>query len=777
MDFVVRRGGYKIPKKVSGLPLHENVEILEDRYGIPHIFAANEHDLAVAFGFVQANDRLWQMELIRRLATGRLSEILGPDLIEVDHWVRLAGFPRMCACALRNLEADTREYYLGFAKGVNAYISYAGRKLPLEYRSQKIRPEPWVLEDLSAAIAFNAWALQASYKQKILAVVACANLTESLWLELFPPYYPVQNPPRNFFSTYGGLKFGKLIGPAMGMDPDLVESISGSNNWVTMNDAVAAPLLANDPHLGVAVPPVWYFAHLSCPTLNVAGVFVPGNPSIIAGRNAHVAWGLTNVMTDCTDLVAFRVDPSKPTHYYVAGRTQKMAKRTEKIPVADETPREVTIYETVHGPVITELAEGVEAAVALKWYGTAKDDVIADFTAKGFSGLARAQTALEADASVKHIGLLGNNFVFGDSGGSIGWRASGLVPIRDEYAGNLPADGSSGAGEWLGFIPNDEMPALSNPSKGHIVTANSNVTHDTYPHYITETWCAPYRYERICELLEETEEHSVETFRKLQLDTKSKQAERLVPGILAFSYTHADAELAARILSQWDYALTAESAAAAIYEVFLNKFSEVLLEERLGPGISMFIFLRGFLFSCVDVLLAANADSRRDATSGLLDGRDLKDVCEEALVKTVAVIRNLCGDDDKKWTWGSIHRYWFRHPGADGRLSSWLLNRGPYPHGGDGATVNAAVPNSGKRTNNRDQYEITTIQSMRFVTRLDNIEETYIVGPMGQSGRPGTPHYGDMLKPYLDGELIQIPLSRSGAEKIAKSMSELTPGS
>ena len=768
LDVLVRRGPGGIPRRVDGLPVQEKVEVFSDPFGIPHIFAANEHDLAVAFGFVQASDRLWQMELLRLLGAGRLSEALGPELADVDHWVRLAGFPQICANTINRIDDETRAYFQGFADGINAFLSHTGANLPLEFRSQGITPEPWKVSDLAGALAYNSWTQQASYKQKMLAVVARSSLTESLWKELFPPYMPDNLKKSSFFTDYGNLNIGKFIPSSLAFDPDLVETIGGSNNWAMMNQSVDAPMLANDPHLGVSVPPVWYFAHLSCPTLNVAGAATPGAPLIVIGRNDHVAWSVSNTMTDATDLVIFRVDPNKPTKYYVHDQLHEMECRQESIPIAGKAPKEVSIYTTIHGPVITELTPGTEAVVCLKWYGTNKAETIPDTTAEGLRLLGKAGSVDEASDAVRMISLLALNFIVGDDTGNIACITSGLAPVRKGYEGNLPVNGSAGDGEWTGFVPPDEMPLLKNPECGWVAAANNQIVDASYPHYISESWCAPYRVGRISDVLGKLDSLSVESFTKLQLDVFSKQAERIVRGIRSHTFSDADACLAAKMLSEWDHTVAAGSAAALVYEIFLQQLSEVLLEDLLGPGISMFLHLSTFIVSCVDVLFEVEP-------VGILAGRSVQEVCEAALKRTVLLARELCGRDEKKWQWGFLHRYIFHHPGGTGGLTAWLLNRGPYPGDGDGATVRAAIHHTGKRTGSAERFEITHIQSMRMVTSLSGADETYVVSPMGQSGRPGTDHYADMVPLYLNGGFARLPLSRSGAEKIAVSRSELCP--
>ncbi|TFG62714.1 MAG: hypothetical protein E4H36_07370, partial [Spirochaetales bacterium] len=322
LDFLVRRGRPVDLKSAAGMPLEKPVEVYADRLGIPHIFAQSEKDLFTAQGFIHAADRLWQMESIRRLAAGTLAEIAGEELADLDHFCRIAGFSRMRDSMIAALNGEERSLFAAYAEGINAYIKFAGKNLPLEFRILKCKPAPWQAEDLAGAMPLNAWFLQTNYTEEILALLTRNNMTEELWNELYAVYPGETPPPENFFKQYGKAVIGPLIPAALSFYPALKgvgtgreavvipggSTTGGSNNWAVVRGINGKPVLANDPHLDNSLPQIWHFCHLSCPGLNVCGGSLPGVPGVIIGRNEQVAWGLTNLMTDCCDLFIVDLD-------------------------------------------------------------------------------------------------------------------------------------------------------------------------------------------------------------------------------------------------------------------------------------------------------------------------------------------------------------------------------------------------------------------------------------------------------------------------------------
>jgi penicillin amidase len=304
---------------------------------------------------------------------------------------------------------------------------------------------------------------------------------------------------------------------------------------------------------------------------------------------------------------------------------------------------------------------------------------------------------------------------------------------------------------------------LIDPANGRIVTANQRTVDDAYPHHITYSWCPAYRHDRIVELLGELGEFTVEAFQEMQRDVHSRQAEKLLPAVLQRSFTNPLAAEAVKILEAWDYRLTPDSRPGVVFQAFYQAFIEVLTEDLLGNTLPIYLSIIPIFHSVAEIYL----DPDRARSTELLAGKDLGQVCEQSLVRAMRFLEEAFGVDRARWSWGALHRYHYEHPGARGVLPSWLLNRGPYPAGGSAFTVNMANYNLARSGGPRRQYTVTTSPSLRLVTSLADVDRTFIMGPMGQSGRPGCPHYADMIEPWIHGRGVPLPLSREGAEQIA----------
>ena len=757
--------------RVSGLPLGGDVEIIRDRWGIPHISASDERDLWVAQGFVHAQDRLWQLESIRRLTVGLLAEIGGRGFAHLDHFARLAGFDRVRDRALRGASPESLRALEAYTEGINAYLAFAGDRLPLEFRVLHVPKHRWTPGELCGVLSLNAWFLQTNYHEEITALLARGRLNADAYNELFPSYPGARLPGEAFFQRYGSKRFGPLSKAALAFYAELGAVSGGSNNWVVAGGEGGKPLLANDPHLSMMVPQVWYLCHLTCPGMNVAGASLVGVPGIIIGRNDQVAWGLTNVMTDVVDLYVFEVDPRNPTRYGAGGGELAMERERIAIPVAGESPYEAIVYKTVQGPLITEPAPGVEAVAALKWYGTLPDGAYVDTTLDGFLGLARTRSVAEAMECGSLIKTVGQNLVAGDSQGEIGWHATGLVPIRSGYSGRAPADGSSGHDDWSGFLPYDRLPFRRDPTAGWIATANHRSVEEG-PH-ITYAWCAPFRVERIRSLLEKHPNPTAEEFRQMQLDRYSLQAQRLLPRVVAQEYCDPLAKEAAEILRGWDRELDRESAGALVFSVFHTEALRSLLAEILGESLPVVLSFAPLFYSAVDSLLLTGEAPHLLARTRFAAG-GVAALCEEALKRAMTAIVEVLGPDRHRWRWGRLHTYLYEHPGAAardgivGRLLVWLLNRGPFPAGGGPTTLNVASFNPSRKDGKLAGYRALTVPSIRFIASLADPDRTFIVAPMGQSGQPGDRHYDDMIDLWLRGELLPLPLSPEGTRAVAR---------
>lgn len=769
-SLLLNKGFPQYAGQIQSLPLHSSVEVIRDKWGVPHIYAKDEHDLMMAQGFVHAQDRLWQMEVTRRLAQGRLSEIAGKDTLMVDYFVRLLGLPDLrirSAQALSSEELDLMQAYL---TGINTYLKLQGEDLPLEFRSAGLKPEPWVIDDLFSSLALNAWFLQTNYKQELLAIKAASKMGRQGWEDLFPSHPGALLPKDEYFDSIRHLKIGPLHPSALVFHRNLPvpSSPAASNNWAVAKSQDGKPLLANDPHLALTVPGIWYFCHLQAPEFHVAGASMAGTPGIVIGHNDSIAWGLTNVMTDCLDLFVLRVDPDHPTRYRVGDRTLEMEREKVLFRLPKGKSKKMTIFRTIYGPVITQIQKGMEAAVALKWYGTLASGDLEDHTEGALLSLCRAQTVEEALEAGKGIAFIGQNLVVADREGHIGWHATGAVPIRQGYSGWLPADGSSGIMDWMGFLSYSDLPTRVDPPEGWIATANQRVVSDQDAHPISFAWTSPYRHQRIAQLLQDLSAPSTEDFRRIQMDVHSLQAERILPPILSFSFQVEKAKAAVEILRGWDRKVEPESRGAALYEVFLTQWVKTLLEDELEEDLPLYFNLTEF-YSIQDVIL-----DRPD--SPLWDRIDTpekegpREILEISLARAMEWLEEKLGPDVRKWTWGRLHKVYFQHPGAKGGVAACLLNRGPFPAPGDCQTINVAgfVPAKGG-------YEVLWIPSLRLIVPLGDLEQTRFIGTMGQSGQPGHPHYDDMIESWIKGEMAILPFSRAEVEKAEVSRLLLKP--
>jgi penicillin amidase len=768
---------------IEGLPVQAVVEIARDASGIPHITASSEHDLYVAQGFVHAQDRLWQMESIRRLTQGRLAEVAGEQAVAMDYLSRAIGLRELRQRAFAGVSPEQRAWLEAYAEGVNAYLRMRGKDLPLEFRSMGFVPEPWQPEDCLSILATMAWGLAyPAYAEELFALARGSSFTEAQWNDLFPVAPGARVPPESYFSTVARWKLGSINPAAFVFHlamPDsrsgagLVKSLfgmhapgGGSNNWAVARGSGGAPILANDPHLGISLPSTWYFCHLSVPgKLNVAGTSLAGCPGVVIGRNEHVAWGMTNTMYDAVDFMIFPVDPADPARYRVAGAWRPMQREDIVIKLPKGKSVSLPLYRTEQGPVFTAVQPGAQAVAVLKWYGTLPEGALPDRTVDGVFSFMKAATVREIIDAGRLWACAGQNLVAVDDAGHLGWHAYGAVPVRDGWSGRLPADASTGA-DWKGFLPYDELPHSVDPAEGWIATANNPPPGWKGP-ALSYTWAPIYRHARISEQVAGMSEPGAGEFRALQADVHSLQADRLLPKLLARSWTAPEAVRAAAMLASWDHEVRPESPAAAVYEVFLDELVAELIGDELEDD--LVLYLNAKAYGIEDEIL-----DRPDST--LWDRTDTpqketpEQVLETALVRAMKVCSTRMGKDPRRWAWGKLHGYVFRHPGGTNALFARLLNRGPYPAPGDDNTVNVSWCLAARRS-----YDATTIPSMRMIASMGDPDGLWLAGPLGQSGQPGSPHYDDLIPGYLAGAQVPVPLTPAGVREVTRKRLTLEP--
>jgi penicillin amidase len=779
----VRRCWPKVEGTVEVEGLEAEVTVVRDDWGIPHIYASNTHDLFFAQGYVHAQDRFWQMEFWRRIGSGRLSEVLGESALDQDRFIRTVGWHRAAKRDLEQMDDEVRSVLEDYAAGVNAYISTHRDRLGLEFTvlgltGTRFEVEPWTPLDSITWGKVMAWDLSGNRRDELLRAHIADRLGASAVDTLVPPYassYPVivSDPP-----TEASLRAVPEIAAeplAFGKGGDL-----GSNNWVIAGERTETgmPLLANDPHLGIQMPSIWYEIGLHCKPVgpecpyNVVGASFASTPGVIIGHNDRIAWGVTNLGPDVQDLFIERVNPENPDQYLYLGEWRDMEIIREEIQVAGrEEPEVVEVRLTHHGPIINDVAGGTE-----------------DDWAFGWQPLALSWTALQPGTLVKSILLLdqaenweefrealsywdapSQNIVYADVDGNIGYQAPGRIPVRAAGDGTRPVPGWSGEYEWVDTIPFDALPRAFNPPEGYIVTANNAVVRDDYPYLLTKDWAPGYRAKRICDLIEADSALSIADVRDIQADNASVWTEEILTHVRALSSDDPRLTEALQLLRTWDGRSERDSAAAALFEAFRLRLIDATVGDELGPDL-----LKKARSEVVNALPHLLADARSpwfdDVSTSESEGRE--DVLLKALAEAVEEVSDLQGPNMKQWRWGDMHTASFENQSLGqcgiGLVES-LYNRGPVPADGTLATVNQGDYDMS------EPYRATTIASYRQVIDLGDLTRSISMHTTGQSGHPFHRHYDDMITPWRDVEHHPMLWAREDVEAHAESTLVLTP--
>ncbi|MGD8286042.1 MAG: penicillin acylase family protein, partial [Desulfobacterales bacterium] len=563
---------------VSGI--NEDVEIIRDTYGVPHIYAQNEPDLYFGLGYAMAQDRLWQMDFYRRLGHGHLSEIFGEDYVETDRYFRL-----LSAAGLNKELSNELAFMLtSFADGVNAFINNHQNQLPVEFKLLRYKPEPWDPEDYLAILKVVNWGLSIGWHVDLTAAEILEKVGEQKLKEAFPvwpgnaPLHVHQESKKLSASVNSVLNSIGAIQKVANLS-----SPGGSNNWVVSGakSTSGKPILANDPHLLLSNPSVWWEGHIVCPTINMSGYGIAGVPGIPMGHNRHVAWGVTNVLVDDVDFFIEKINPDNPHQYLYKGKWEDMQIVEETIRIKGKDPHKTEILLTRHGPILTDISEGPQKrAIAVKWAFT---DGLQ--SAKAAYLLAKAKDIEDVKEALKYWELPSQNFVFADTNGNIGYWCCATIPIRSKGDGFLPVPGWTGEYEWEGYVPFEQRPHIINPEKGFFATANTKVTIENFNHFISNYYEPQDRISRIDHLLNTKKKLSPEDMQQMQQDVYCLLASELTPKIvqaLEGRSSNDDAQKAKEILSQWDFKMEADSVAACLFEITYRNMMENIFKDELG---------------------------------------------------------------------------------------------------------------------------------------------------------------------------------------------------
>lgn len=738
--------------------LSRPVTVLRDPWGIPHIYAETQEDLFFAQGFVAAQDRLFQMEVWRRAAEGRLAEILGPQHVERDRVARLLRYRGDMDAEYASYAPDARPIIESFVRGINAYIASVGDRLPLEFKLAGFRPEPWTPEVCLSRVA--ALGVTGYAAMEVVRASLIRELGTEVAAELAPPEPAVPlTVPEGL--DLEGIDFEILAGFQSAGAPVSFETRDGSNNWVVDGSlsATGKPLLANDPHRALGVPSLRWMVHLVGPGWNVIGAGEPALPGVAAGHNDRVGFGFTIVGIDQQDLYAEEINPDNPNEVRFQGRWVPMRIERETIRVKGADPVQVELKFTEHGPVMHEDTDR-RRAWALRWVGT--EPGTAGYLAS--LSLNRARTWPEFLSALERWKVPSENLVYADVDGNIGWKVAGLTPVRKGWNGLLPAPGD-GRYEWQGFLPASELPEEYNPARHFIATANHNILPPGYPHMLGFDWGAPFRFHRLSEVLSKparfTRRFTITDFERLQHDEVSLPARELVE--LLSQVRDVDAELRPWVdrLAKWDRVVSRDSGEAALYEIWLTKLPATF-KGRLPEEAWTLVERQLSISRTLPLFKSPTArwfgdDPRAGRDAALLS----------SLREAVAEARKRLGDDPAKWRWGSLHRTAVQHPLAITDERRAVFGLPPFEVGGDSNTA---------RVSAGPDFTVNFGASFREVLDVADWDRSVATSVPGQSGQPGSPHYADLLPLWAEGKYFPLLFSRDKIEEASKDRLVLEPG-
>lgn len=770
--------------RVAGL--HQGVGVIRDPDGIPHIRASTERDAIFTLGYVHAQDRFWQMEFQRRLASGRLSEVLGPAALETDRLMRTIGFSRAAAAAAGALRNDTRGLVQAYVDGVNAWLrSHRGSRLPVEFALLGFSPAEFRVEDVLAWQKVMGWSMSTNWREELLRLRLAARVGFDGAAELLPAYaadgpivlrefeLPRADRERpashdSGVSTARAAAFARRLAASLASGNPLSAPplpagdpfvTGGSNNWVLggARTATGKPFLANDPHLGTQAPGVWYVAHITGGTLDVIGATLPGTPAVVIGHNRRIAWGVTNMMSDVQDFFVERINERDEAE--VDGRWEPMQVLHERIAVRGAPDVTLRVRVTRHGPLLSDVFDE-RTPLALRWTG--QDPV--DHTAGAFLRLNRAASWPEFIAAFDEYHLPMLNFVYADVDGNIGYLGPGALPIRTGD-GRLPLDGSVSANDWRGYVPAGELPRAFNPGRGFIASANNEVVPGTYPYVVSTSWEVPYRAARITSVLESMPHATLDDMKRLQTDQHSTQPARVAPFLLGAHASTDQARAALEQLKNWNGSMAADSRPAALFKAYYARATWSIFGDDLGPA--LWNEYRGFTGDVAKAFdTVANTPAPRWCDDVTTAGReDCATVLGSALEHALEDLRLSQGSNDSRWRWDRQNDVWFPHlPFQASALLRPFFSR-HVERGGDAFTVNPSMPV-------RDQM---LVASYRQLIDLSNLDASVFILPLGQSGQLLSGHYADMLKDWNEGRYRSLRFSRQAVDAAASHRLTLEP--
>ncbi|MDX9772425.1 MAG: penicillin acylase family protein [Bacteroidales bacterium] len=764
----------------SGLPelngemtlsgLTADAKVIRDERGVPHIYADNEHDLYFMTGYITAQERLWQMDMVRHATQGRLSEMFKRDMCETDYFLRALEMSEKSKLVLEKEDPAVLATLQAYTDGVNAWIKKCGKKLPPEFKILGYTPEPWTLTDITNIIGFIGWDLASAnltdeinnYKlvkklgpEKASGLIADWNLVDEV---VFPDFKIDDELLNKSISAIGSMKELEKLG---------IVTLSGSNNWAVTGarSETGKPILSNDMHLGFNVPGFWMQIHQVIPgELNVTGVLFPGEPFIIAGHNERIAWGMTNLSVDDIDLFVETVD-SSGNNYMYNGQWLPFRNEEELLKITDDSSQTRSIKYTHHGPVISGMRGIDDAVLTMCWSGYDYSDEI-----KAVYLLNRAGSWDEFRVALSNFKSISQNFAYADVDGNIGLNTGGGVPVR-KGTGLFPRKGDTDEYEWKGYVPFEFLPTSFNPAEGFVSSANQRTVTEGYPFFISGEFAMPYRIMRIREMAAEKEILGIDDFRRMITDNHSVYAAMLTPALLKAAATIEDPDgteqAAIDELKGWDYSMGASLIAPSLFEFIRIELARNIMYDELTDlyGASLGRQYDFYIYR----MLKEGPDEWVDNIN-TPEKETMDEIIALSIRSAIDTLTAKYGEYGNNWQWGKIHTFTLEHPMGSVRILNRLLglNSETYSVGGSYHTVEPYAF--------RDNFRAHHGASERHIFNTADWDKSLTVIPTGTSGIPGSPFYLSQTDTYVNNGFYEEPFTDQAVEMAKRYEMIFLPG-
>jgi penicillin amidase len=753
------------------------VTVHRDEKGMAYIYAQDMHDAVMAQGFVTAQDRLFQMELTRLFATGRICEMAGEEARPLAIRMKTIGFLRNAKKHAALLEPQTRAFFQSYIDGVNAFIQGYPKEHHLEFKLAGIKPTPWTVEDSLAVFYLMSWNSAANLDTEIIAQMLVDKLGPEKAKEIFPLNLNPDDPPgpevRTAVPVYHPLGLEK--------DQSLLAYLKdrplglGSNNWSVGSrlSAGGEPIVANDPHLDARMlPGPWYPSGLITPQFRAVGANIPGLPGIVVGRTGHAAFGLTNAYGDIQDLYVETVDPKDPDRYMEGDKSLPFAIIEENISIKDKSSpqgyreEKVKIRLTRRGPVIS----GVLSALKTDKVMTLR---FAPFESMdphiGLSGIITSKSIQEFGETIKRLNIIMLNVAFAVKDGNIGWHVSGKLPIRSKGDGMIPFPVTDGEDSWVGYVPFEEMPHSHNPERGWVGTCNHMTVTRDYPYYYSSHLSPSYRYERLKELLASPSPKTAENHWQYQRDTVNLMAKRIAPLMAKALLAHEETKAMGEILSRWDYKDDPDKAAPAIFQAVYRHFALLVFQDELGDDLAKTMLHDWYFWEerlQAMVLEGASPWFDNVKTEKAKETRD--DLFYQAGLKAAQDLGSSVGKDPQQWHWGKVHQMEFLNPIRRKGFGKGVLGGGSHPAPGSCETLYRGIYDF------KEPFGVTISASLRMVADLSDEDKILAVLPGGVCGRTFHPHNKDQIEAFMNGDKVYWWFSDKAIKEHSRAVLTLT---